>query len=337
MIPGSATWKNALADAIRDPAELLAQLDLPAELLDGACQAAKSFPLRVPRGFVARMEKGNPADPLLCQILPLAAELTHVAGYAHDPVGDLQARAGDGLLHKYHGRVLLSTTGACAVHCRYCFRRHFPYGEQHPGRDHWQGVIEYLRAHPEVDELILSGGDPLMLDNERLIELTERLHSLPQLKRLRLHTRLPIVLPERIDTGLLAWLRALPWPVVLVIHCNHPRELNEDVAGALHALQQAGASLLNQSVLLAGVNDDAEVLSELSHRLFAYRVMPYYLHLLDKVAGAAHFDLSEEQALALYETLRGRLPGYLLPRLVREQAGDIGKLPLLPKAMATHP
>lgn len=325
MIPRTAAWKNALADAIRDPAELLALLGLPDSLLDGAHQGAKQFPLRVPRGFVARIEKGNPADPLLRQVLPLLEETQTVGGFTTDPVGDLAAQAGAGLLHKYHGRVLLSTTGACAVHCRYCFRRHFPYGEQRPTRDNWQGVLDYLHAQPEVDELILSGGDPLMLDDELLHSLTTRLASLPQLKRLRLHTRLPIVLPERIDEGLLKWLASLPWPVVMVVHCNHPQEIDHAVGEALERLHQAGVSLLNQSVLLAGVNDDAASLEKLSLRLFECRVMPYYLHLLDRVHGAAHFEVTTAQALSLLEQLRGRLPGYLLPRLVREQAGDIGK------------
>ena len=328
MITRSGDWKNALATAIRDPAELLALLALPEYLLEGASQAAREFPLRVPRGFVARMETGNPADPLLRQILPLDKELRPVAGYLSDPVGDLAARAGAGLLHKYQGRALLTATGACAVHCRYCFRRHFPYAEQHPGRDDWQGVVDYLLSHPEIDELILSGGDPLMLDNPHLHRLGERLREVPHLKRLRLHSRLPIVLPERIDPGLLDWLRQLPWPVVLVVHCNHAREIDPMVAEAMFKLHQAGATLLNQSVLLAGVNDSVKSLAELSHRLFAVRVLPYYLHVLDRVAGAAHFDLPQARAVALLDGLRGRLPGYLLPRLVREIAGENAKTPL---------
>ena len=325
MIPVSAGWKNALAEAIRDPAELLGLLELPDSLLHHAHLAAKTFPLRVPRSFVARMEKGNAADPLLRQVLPLEEELTPVAGYQTDPVGDLAAQAGAGLLHKYHGRVLLTTTGACAIHCRYCFRRHFPYAEQRPARDNWQGVVDYLQAHPEVDELILSGGDPLVLDNEALSDLFERLHDYPQLKRLRIHSRLPIVLPQRVDNGLLQLLAHQPWPVILVIHCNHPHEIDEEVSHILKALHQAGITLLNQSVLLAGVNNDIETLVKISYRLFQCHVLPYYLHLLDRVEGAAHFDLPENEAINLYEQLRGRLPGYLLPRLVREQVGDIGK------------
>lgn len=328
MIARSASWKNALATAIRDPAELLALLELPKSLLDAAQQASKDFPLRVPRGFVARMRKGDIHDPLLRQVLPLREELATVAGYGHDPVGDLTAQAGDGLLHKYHGRVLLSATGACAIHCRYCFRRHFPYDAQRPARDQWQGVVDYLRAHQEVDELILSGGDPLMLDTPQLQGLSKRLAEGGQLKRLRLHSRLPIVLPERVDPPLLQWLATQPWPVVLVVHCNHPQELDQDTARALGQLHDAGVTLLNQSVLLAGVNDDSATLTKLSHRLFEQQVLPYYLHLLDKVAGAAHYDLPEQRAQAIHEQLRRQLPGYLLPRLVRELPGDAAKRPV---------
>jgi EF-P beta-lysylation protein EpmB len=325
MIARSADWKNALANAVRDPAELLSLLGLPETLLEGAVAAARDFPLRVPRGFVARMQPGDPSDPLLRQVLPLGEEMLPVAGFGPDPVGDLAAQAGAGLLHKYHGRVLMTATGACAVHCRYCFRRHFPYGEQRPGRDNWQGVVDYLQAHPEVDELILSGGDPLMLDDQQLHALSQRLREIPQLKRLRLHSRMPIVLPERIDGGLLDWLGSLPWPVVMVVHCNHPQELDDQVSTALIRLRQAGLTLLNQSVLLAGINDDADTLIRLSRRLFDCQVLPYYLHLLDRVAGAAHFDTDHTRLTALMESLRVKLPGYLLPRLVRELPGDLGK------------
>ena len=328
MIARSADWKNALAQAIRDPVELLRRLSLPAALIQGSEAALQDFPLRVPLGFVSRIKSGDIHDPLLRQILPLSDESRLVPGFAHDPVGDLAAQAGAGILHKYHGRALLTATGACAVHCRYCFRRHFPYGEQRPARDNWQGVVGYLQAHPEVDELILSGGDPLMLDDEQLLALSQGLKTLPQLHRLRLHTRLPIVLPERIDNGLLAWLESLPWPVVMVVHCNHPQELNEQVATALAQLHRCGVTLLNQSVLLKGVNDDPDTLVELSQKLFQNHVMPYYLHMLDRVAGAAHFEVAEASALAIYRELHRRLPGYLLPRLVREHAGEHGKRPL---------
>lgn len=321
MIPRTADWKNALAIAVRDPAELLALLGLPNDLLEAARDAARTFPLRVPRSYLGRMQKGDPHDPLLRQVLPLAEEQVTVAGFGTDPVGDRQAVAAPGVLHKYHGRVLLTTTGACAIHCRYCFRRHFPYGEENPSRNDWQAAIEYLEKHPEVEELILSGGDPLMLDTPQLERLSERLCSVPHLKRLRLHTRLPVVLPERVDAPLLAWLRSLPWQTVMVIHANHAQEIAGEVCTALEQLHEAGITLLNQSVLLRGVNDSVDSLAALSERLFAQRVIPYYLHLLDRVAGAAHFEVDEVSATRLHEALRSRLPGYLVPRLVREIEG----------------
>ncbi len=328
MIPRSSDWKNALSNAIRDPAELLALLELSRELLPAARKAAEQFPLRVPRDYLARIEKGNPGDPLLRQVLPLGEELIETPGFGTDPVGDSAASALPGLLHKYQGRVLLTLTGGCAIHCRYCFRRHFPYGEENPGRDGWQGVINYLQAHPEVEELILSGGDPLLLDTPQLKRLTDKLQTLPQLKRLRLHSRLPLVLPERIDPPLLEWLGGLPWQLVSVIHANHPRELTADVGRALAQLKHSGVSLLNQSVLLRGVNDSVETLQALSQRLFDHGVLPYYLHQLDRVQGAAHFEVTDTRALQLHEGLKQALPGYLVPRLVRESSGEPCKQPV---------
>jgi len=328
MIPRTADWKNALANAVRDPAELLALLGLPATLLPAARAAARAFPLRVPRGYLARMAKGDANDPLLRQVLPLGEEMETVTGFGTDPVGDRHAAAAPGVLHKYHGRVLLTTTGACAIHCRYCFRRHFPYTEENPGRNDWQGALDYLEAHPEVDELILSGGDPLMLDTPQLERLGERLRRLPQLKRLRLHSRLPVVLPQRVDDALLTWLQTLPWQTVMVIHANHANELDGEVGEALSRLRQAGVTLLNQSVLLRGVNDTLESLARLSERLFTLDVIPYYLHLLDRVAGAAHFEVTEAEATRLHRDLRSHLPGYLVPRLVREIEGLPHKQPI---------
>ncbi len=328
MIPRTADWKNALANAVRDPAELLALLELPSSLLPAAREAAQQFPLRVPRGYVARMRKGNISDPLLRQVLPLRQELELADGFSTDPVGDRSACVGPGILHKYHGRVLLTVTGACAIHCRYCFRRHFPYTDENPGQDNWQAVIEYLRTKPEIDELILSGGDPLLLDTPRLLDLTQRLTSLPQLKRLRIHTRLPVVLPERIDQELLGWLGMLPWQVVMVIHSNHANEIDADVAQALQYLHKQNITLLNQSVLLQGVNDDSRTLYQLHQTLFHLHVLPYYLHLLDRVEGAAHFEVTEENAAAIIADLRALAPGYLIPQLVREIDGYPHKKPI---------
>ena len=322
-------WQQALAEAISDPAELLSLLELPRELAPTCRDAARQFPLRVPRSYAARMRKGDPADPLLRQVLPIAAENDAVAGFIRDPVGDLEAMPLPGVLHKYRGRLLLITTGACAVHCRYCFRRHFPYGDANPAPASWRQALDYIAADPSITELILSGGDPLSLPDRRLAELASQLAAIPHVKRLRLHTRLPIVLPERVDTALLAWLASSPLQKVMVIHANHSNEIGADTRHALGALRDCGVTLLNQSVLLRGVNDATEVLAELSEALMAAGVLPYYLHLLDKVQGAAHFDVPEPTALALMEELQDRLPGYLVPRLVREIAGFPAKTPVV--------
>lgn len=324
-------WQRALAEAISDPAELLAVLELPRTLLPEGRDASKLFPLRIPRSYVARMSKGDPADPLLRQVLPLAAEHDVAPGFVQDPVGDLQAMAQPGVLHKYQGRVLLITTGACAVHCRYCFRRHFPYGDANPAPAAWRQALDYIAADPSVTEVILSGGDPLVLPDRRLAELASRLAAIPHVRRLRLHSRLPVVLPERVDTALLAWLRDTPLQKLMVIHANHANEIGAETRAALAALRDSGVILLNQAVLLRGVNDSAEALAALSESLVAAGVMPYYLHLLDKVQGAAHFQVSEDRAQALMTALQARLPGYLVPRFVREIAGEPAKTPLSPR------
>lgn len=320
-------WQQELAEAVRDPAELLQLLDLDPALLPAARKAAAQFPLRVPRSFVARMQRGDPNDPLLRQVLPLAAELEPMPGYLSDPVGDLQAMQPGGILHKYHGRVLLVATGACAIHCRYCFRRHFPYAEANAAAGHWTAALDYIRSRPEISEAILSGGDPLVLNDRRLAELAQALAEIPHLRRLRLHSRLPIVLPSRIDASLLDWLSGTRLTPVLVMHANHPRELDDEVAAATARLRQHGVVLLNQTVLLAGVNDSAETLIELSERLFALGVQPYYLHALDRVQGAGHFE-SDAALRTLMPLLRTRLPGYLVPQPVREEAGQPNKTPL---------
>ena len=335
MIPISATslnhpepWQIALRDAIREPAELLALLGLPDDALPALRAADADFRLLVPRGYAQRMRPGDPNDPLLLQILPQARELLEAPGYGDDPVGDLAAQITPGLLHKYHGRALLVTTGACAIHCRYCFRRHFPYAKANPARQDWQAALDYLRAHPEIEELILSGGDPLTLDDDRLAALAASLEGITHLRTLRLHTRLPSVLPERVNDRLLAWIQASRLHTVCVLHINHPNEIDAEVGGALARLRGAGVHLLNQSVLLRGVNDQAETLAALSRRLFEHGVLPYYLHQLDPVRGAAHFEVPAIRARHIMRALRARLPGYLVPRLVSEQAGHASKTPL---------
>jgi EF-P beta-lysylation protein EpmB len=324
----AAPWQRLWREAVRDPAELLALLDLGelASRLAGA--AGQAFPLRVPRGFVARMRRGDPADPLLRQVLPLDAEDRPAPGFGLDAVGDGAARVAPGVLHKYRGRALLVATGSCAVHCRYCFRRHFPYAEETAAAGRWEPALAHVAADPTLHELILSGGDPLSLSDQRLGELLLRLPSIPQLHTLRIHTRLPVVLPERVDAAFGRLLAAVPLRKVVVVHANHPNEIDAGVAAAFGRLRDAGATVLNQSVLLAGVNDDPDVLAQLSERLFEAGALPYYLHQLDRVAGVAHFEVPDPRAHALAESLRARLPGYLVPRLVREVPGDVGKRPL---------
>jgi EF-P beta-lysylation protein EpmB len=318
------SWQAALRSAVRDPAELLQLLELPGNALGPP--ADTGFPLLVPRGFVARMRKGDPHDPLLRQVWPLAAELAAAEGYSGDPVRE-QGLAAHGVIRKYPGRVLLIASGACPLHCRYCFRRDFPYSAQLAGRADWSAAIAAiaaLRDRSGATEAILSGGDPLSLSNRRLGELFARLAD-TAVTTVRLHTRFPIALPERVDDGLLRVLDGTPLKTVVVVHSNHPNELDESVAQALAALKVKLTALLNQSVLLAGVNDDATTLASLSERLFACGVLPYYLHLLDRVAGAAHFDVDEAAAKRLIAALRSRLPGYLVPRLVREIPGELSK------------
>jgi len=326
--PQAKPWQAHWRDAIRDPRELLSLLGLDALAGQLSDAPAAQFPPPVPPGFVSRMRRGDPRDPLLRQVLPVLDEDRVVPGFSLDAVGDIAARGATGLIHKYEGRALLIATGSCAVHCRYCFRRHFPYGEETAASNHWQAAVDYLRADPTISEVLLSGGDPLSLATHKLAELTDALRALPQIRRLRLHTRLPVVLPERVDAELLAWLTALPWPVAVVIHANHAHELDDDVGLALARIRGAGATVLNQAVLLAGVNDDVVVLADLSERLFELGVLPYYLHQLDRVAGAAHFEVSDARALALHGDLMARLPGYLVPRLVREEAGAGSKTPV---------
>jgi EF-P beta-lysylation protein EpmB len=271
------------------------------------------------------MRRGDPRDPLLLQVLPLVAELDEVPGYRADPVGDLAARAGRGLLHKYSGRALLVTTGACAIHCRYCFRRHFPYEQENASRDAFGPALDVIRADASLREVLLSGGDPLTLSDRRLAALFDELQAIPHVQRVRLHSRLPIVLPERIDDGFLAAWSRLRLQKVMVVHANHAREIDASVRAAVAALRDIGTTVLNQSVLLGGINDRAEDLVELSETLFDAGVLPYYLHVLDPVAGAAHFDLPLETARGLVADVASRLPGYLVPRLVREDPGAPAK------------
>jgi EF-P beta-lysylation protein EpmB len=317
----SSAWQAAVRDAVRDPGELAALLELPLTALGE--RGGAEFPLLVPRGFVARMRKRDPDDPLLRQVWPRAAEDATVPGFGADPVRE-QGLAARGLIRKYPGRALLIASGACPVHCRYCFRRSFPYGDQLAARGDWGPALAALSATPGITEAILSGGDPLSLSNRRLAELVTKLED-TAVETVRILTRFPVVVPERVDRGLLAVLERTRLRTVVVLHCNHANELDGEVAAALRELKAACGALLNQSVLLAGVNDRAETLAALSRRLFECGVLPYYLHLLDPVAGAAHFDVDEAVGRRLIAALREQLPGYLVPRLVRETPGQLSK------------
>jgi len=320
-------WRHLWRNAVTDPVELLALLGLD-ELAARLPAGNAGFALRVPRGFVARMRHGDPHDPLLLQVLPQLVECDDVPGFVIDAVGDMSARAAHGVLHKYHGRALLIASGSCAINCRYCFRRHFPYSEEMAAAGQWRQPLEHLQGDSSISELILSGGDPLALTTTKLAELSRGLTDIPHVTRLRIHTRLPVVLPERIDAPLLAWLTSLPLQKVIVLHANHANELDASVDDACARLGNAGVTLLNQSVLLRGINDDPGLLAELSERLFAAGVLPYYLHQLDRVQGTAHFEVDDARALQLVESLRARLPGYLVPKLVREVESEASKRPL---------
>ena len=321
-------WQQALREAVRDPRELLDLLGLDRLAPRLSDDALVQFPLRVPRGFVARMRHGDPSDPLLRQVLPLDDEMRPMPGFGLDAVGDGAAKTAPGVIQKYRGRALLVATGSCAIHCRYCFRRHFPYAEETAARDGWREAVDLIRQDASIEEVLLSGGDPLSLSNGKLAELTGALADIPHLRRLRIHSRLPIVVPERVDDGLMGWLSTLPWPVTLVVHANHANEFDGTVDAALGRLRAAGVHLLNQAVLLRGVNDSVDALAALSERGFAAGVLPYYLHQLDRVAGVTHFEVDDARARALHAGLAARLSGYLVPRLVREIPGDTGKRPL---------
>ena len=319
------SWQDVLASAVRDPIELMRLLDLPENEFRQSLFYPDNFKLLVPLSYVAKMKKGDWNDPLLKQVLPIQAETKLLDGFNSDPVGDLNAVISTGVLQKYQGRVLLITTGACAVHCRYCFRRHFPYAGSLANKKQWQETLLSIKNDESIHEVILSGGDPLMLPDERLKQMCFDLANIPHVKTLRFHTRIPIFLPERFDESFLQWFAELPSQKVMVIHANHANELDQTVGDGLLKLRDAGATLLNQSVLLKGINDNVNTLSELSHRLFEFQVLPYYLHQLDKVQGGAHFEVDREEGILLIKGLKKIMPGYLVPKLVEEISGERSK------------
>ncbi len=311
-------WREELARAYRSPAELLSDLGLPA-----SDEPDIPFAMRVPRPFASKMQKGNPDDPLLRQVLPLSSELEQTPGFSHDPLQEKFATITSNLIQKYEGRALLITTPACAVHCRYCFRRHFPYDAHRPHT--LNSALAQLAQDHSIREIILSGGDPLILTDDALAKLFEDINAMTYIKRLRIHTRLPIVLPQRISRQCLEMLSKPHAQVVIVVHCNHPQELDTDTRDALKALRKSGLTVLNQAVLLRGVNDHATIQAELSEQLFASGVLPYYLHLPDEIQGTAHFFVDEVTGRSIYTEMQAQLPGYLLPRLVKEVAGHTSK------------
>ncbi|MDO9048940.1 MAG: EF-P beta-lysylation protein EpmB [Methylobacter sp.] len=321
-------WQQQLAEAFNNIEDLCRYLHLSPDDLPVSIAAAESFPLRVPLSFAACMEKGNPHDPLLRQVLPIKEELFAYPGFSNDPVGDLASATRIGVLHKYHGRVLFINTGSCAINCRYCFRRNFPYADLQLSKQKEDAAIKAIQNDTSISEVILSGGDPLLLSESRLARLIRQLDGIKHLKRIRIHSRLPIVLPARITDEFINTLTQSPKQIIIVVHCNHANEINDRVIAACNSLRNSAITLFNQSVLLKGVNDNAEVLCKLSEQLFSHGIIPYYLHLLDKATGTGHFEVSEEDALALIRQVQTALPGYLVPKLVKERAGAESKQPI---------
>lgn len=323
-----SSWQSELKQAIRDPRTLVDSTGLAHSHAALLSRATATFPVRVPAAFLDRIQHDDPDDPLLRQVLPAAAEDDETAGFSEDPLGESRYQPVPGLLAKYPGRVLLVATGVCAIHCRYCFRRHFPYQENNAGRNDWRPALAAIRDDISIHEVILSGGDPLSLSDAKLAFLLRELAAIAHVRRIRIHTRMPVVLPNRVTETLVDTLTEIRPRVVIVIHANHANEIDGNVAAAMTRLHDAGLALLNQSVLLRGVNDDAAALVDLSERLFDCHVLPYYLHMLDPVAGAAHFLVDDDRARRIMDELRTRLPGYLVPKLVREEEGELSKTPL---------
>jgi len=319
--PMQENWQTILSQTIDTPEALIEHLQLPEELIEPAREASKGFPLRVPMPYLQRIRKGDINDPLLRQVLPLGEELRQVPGFVTDPLAEMAANHRDGLIHKYKGRVLLVVTGACAINCRYCFRRHFPYENNRLGPEQWQQVLDYIRNDESIREVIFSGGDPLVSNDKRLQSMVSDLEQIPHLQRLRIHSRLPVVIPQRVTAALTTTLRDTRLQSVVVLHINHPNEIDESVTKAVQKLKLAGITILNQAVLLKQVNNSVTVLKQLSEELFASGILPYYLFTFDPVAGAAHFDIADSEAQLLMQKLHMELPGYLVPKLAREVPG----------------
>ncbi len=319
------SWQNAMKHAIRNSKELCEALSLSFETVQTSVGGESQFPVFVPLEFLSRMRPGDVNDPLLLQVLPRAEESLVDPAFEDDPVGDRQVEKAPGLLHKYHGRVLLIVSGACAVHCRYCFRRHYPYATAPKSTERWLPALEYILSDSSIHEVILSGGDPLTVVDEHLAELVERLDAIPHLRRLRIHTRLPVVIPQRVDQHLCHWLTKTRLSKWIVLHINHPQEIDEHLVNSISRLQGTGATVLNQAVLLRGINDSVQPLESLCERLVDCGVLPYYLHQLDRVSGATHFEADRAKGLEIVNELARRLPGYAVPKYVVEIAGEPNK------------
>lgn len=320
-------WQKEIAMSFSNPVSLLEYLELPLENFEDDIKARQLFPMRVPRPFAKKMKKGDPHDPLFMQVFTSRSEFQTKQGFSNDPLQE-QNNKQSGILHKYQNRLLLLVKGGCAVNCRYCFRRHFPYSDNHLSKQQWKQALDYIAANPQLDEVIYSGGDPLMAKDDFLAWLTTQIEAIPHIKRLRIHTRLPVVIPSRITPELIAWFSQSRLKPVMVLHVNHANEIDSALASSIQKLKTAGVTLLNQAVLLKGINDTADKQIALNEGLFEIGVMPYYLHVLDKVQGAEHFDLPDKKAKELMRELIKRQPGYLIPKLVREIGGQPGKTPL---------
>lgn len=323
------TWQEELIDSIRDPQALLEHLNLPATLLPLAQRASEQFELKVPRPFLKRITPGDINDPLLRQVIPVQEEVPDTPGFSADPLAEKASNSDTGLIHKYHGRVLLIVAPNCAVNCRYCFRRHFDYQGNNPGKAQWLHIFNKIRADESINEVIFSGGDPLASPDRHLQWMVDQIAAIPHIRRLRVHSRLPVMIPQRITTEALAWLSHPRLQTVFVLHVNHPQELDSDVANAIAKLKDANITVLNQAVLLRGVNDEESIQVRLSESLFALGVLPYYLHMLDRVQGTAHFAVSDARAREIHRNIQARLPGFLVPKLVREEAGARNKTLIL--------
>jgi EF-P beta-lysylation protein EpmB len=318
-------WKAELSNCVSSIDELLNQLGLKPEDLKATEQAASKFPIKVPQPFVQLMEYGNPNDPLLKQVLPITSELQVDSNFSTDPVGESSFNPVPGIVHKYRNRVLMIISPNCAINCRYCFRRHFPYDDNRQSKQQWLKALDYLKTKPEINEVIYSGGDPLAANDNFLRWLTGEIESIKHIKRLRIHTRLPVVIPSRIDDQLLNWLSNTRLKPTFVLHINHANEIDSALSQGINRLKQAGIMVLNQSVLLKGINDTSDQLINLSEKLFNVGIMPYYLHMLDPVQGASHFDVPEDRAVEIFSQIQAELPGFLVPKLVQERAGETSK------------